>query len=144
MSPPDYSSARLRPRRAGFRFIRCLHPTKGPIQHRSFAASDTRFLLLPHAVDGTKIFSQASEQEGLHREALEKKLKRLDEAIKEIMEQTERAAKHGGEWRLPEKLQQRQQLRETIQKQLKQLEEKERDHLQPKDEDAREIGRAHV
>ena len=47
MSPPDYSSARLRPRRAGFRFIRWLHPTKGPIQHRSFVGSDTRFLLLP-------------------------------------------------------------------------------------------------
>src|SRR5215472_18238434 len=49
MSPPDYSSARLRPRRAGFRFIRWLHPTKGPIQHRSFVGSDTRFLLLPDA-----------------------------------------------------------------------------------------------
>ena len=86
---------------------------------------------------GTKIFSQASEQEGLHSEALERKLKRLDEAIKEIMEETERAAKHGGDCRLPEKLQQRQQLRETIQEQLKQLAEKERDHLQPGDEDAR-------
>jgi cell division septum initiation protein DivIVA len=53
------------------------------------------------------------------------------------MEQTERAAKHGGECRLPEKRQQRQQLRETIQKQLKQLEEKQWDHLQPKDEDGR-------
>jgi transposase len=93
--------------------------------------------LVLHAVDGTKIFSQASEQEGLHREALEKKLRRLDEAIQEIMEQTERAAKHGGECRLPEKLQQQQQLRETIQKQLKQLREKERDHLQPNDEEAR-------
>src|SRR5215471_17399587 len=51
MSPPDYSSARLRPRRAGFRFIRWLHSTKGPIQHRSFAASDTRFLLLPRPAD---------------------------------------------------------------------------------------------
>src|SRR5215475_2922100 len=101
------------------------------------AASMELVSLVLHAVDGTKIFSQASEQEGLHREALEKKLRRLDEAIQEIMEQTERAAKHGGECRLPEKLQQRQQLRETIQKQLKQLEEKGRDHLQPKDEDAR-------
>lgn len=93
--------------------------------------------LVLHAVDGTKIFSQASEQEGLHSEALQRKLKRLDEAIKEIMEETERAAKHGGDCRLPEKLQQRQQLRETIQEQLKQLAEKERDHLQPGDEDAR-------
>jgi hypothetical protein len=61
----------------------------------------------------------------------------LDEALQEIMAETERAAKHGGDCRLPEKLQQRQQLRETIQAQLKQLEEKEQDHLQPGDEDAR-------
>ncbi len=53
------------------------------------------------------------------------------------MAETERAAKHGGDCRLPEKLQQRQQLRETIQSQLKQLEEKQQDHLQPGDEDAR-------
>ena len=93
--------------------------------------------LVLHAVDGTKIFSQASEQEGLHSEGLQRKLKRLDEAIQEIMEETERAAKHGGDCRLPEKLQQRQQLREMIQEQIKQLAEKERDHLQPGDEDAR-------
>jgi transposase len=93
--------------------------------------------LVLHAVDGTKIFSQASEQQGLHREALEKNLKRIDEAINEIMKETERAAKHGGECRLPEELQQRQKLREKIQEQLKQLDEKGEDHLQPEDEDAR-------
>jgi hypothetical protein len=38
---------------------------------------------------------------------------------------------------LPAELQQRQQLRELIQGQLKKLDEKHRDHLQPKDEDAR-------
>jgi transposase len=90
-----------------------------------------------HAVDGTKIFSQASEQEGLHRETLEKKLKRLDEAINEIMKQTNQAAKHGSEWQMPEPLRERQQLREKIQEQLKQLDEKDRDHLQPNDEEAR-------
>jgi transposase len=96
--------------------------------------------LVLHAVDGTKIFSQASEEEGWHREALEKKLKRLDEAINEIMKETEGAAKHGAECRLPEALQQRQRLRERIQEiqeQLRQLEEKDRNHLQPQDEDAR-------
>ncbi len=93
--------------------------------------------LVLHAVDGTKIVSQASEQKGLHRESLEKILKRADEAISEIMKETERAAKHGGECRLPEKLQQRQQLRERIQAELKQLADKDEDHLQPQDEDAR-------
>ena len=93
--------------------------------------------LVLHAVDGTKIQSQAAEQKGLHREALAKTLKRVDEAINEIMKQTEQAGKQAGESRLPASLQERQQLRETIQTKLKQLEEKERDHLQPKDEDAR-------
>src|SRR5215510_10632694 len=93
--------------------------------------------LVLHAVDGTKIYSQASEEKGLHRSSPENKLKRLDEAINEIMKQTERAAKHGVESQLPEPLRERQQLREKIQEQLKQLDEKERDHLQPKDEDAR-------
>jgi transposase len=89
------------------------------------------------AIDGTKIVSQASEQQGWHRDSLEKTLKRLDEAINEIMKQTELAAKHGPDCRLPEELQQRQQLREKIQAQLKQLDEKQEDHLQPQDEDAR-------
>ena len=89
------------------------------------------------AIDGTKIASQASEQQGWHRAWLEKTVKRLDEAINEIMQQTEQAAKHGPDWRLPEELQQRQQLREKIQAQLKQLDEKQEDHLQPQDEDAR-------
>jgi transposase len=34
--------------------------------------------LVLHAVDGTKIYSQASEEKGLHRSSLENKLKRLD------------------------------------------------------------------
>jgi transposase len=90
-----------------------------------------------HALDGTKIQSQASEAEGLHRPSLEKTLKRLDEAVTEIMTQTEQAAKHGGECRLPEQLQKRQELRAKIQEHLKKLEQEDRDHLQPADEDAR-------
>lgn len=94
--------------------------------------------MVMHAVDGTKIVSQASEQKGWHRASLEKKLGILSKAIDEIMKQTEQASgQEGGECRLPEPLQQRQQLREKIQQQLKELSEKERDHLQPKDEDAR-------
>jgi transposase len=91
-----------------------------------------------HAIDGTKIVSQASPYKGWHRTTLEKKLKQLDEAIDEIMKQTEGASvEENGECRLPAELQQRQQLRETIQAQLKALEEKERDHLNPGDEEAR-------
>jgi Transposase DDE domain len=93
--------------------------------------------MVVQAIDGTKIASQASEQQGWHRSSLEKTVKRLDEAINEIMKQTEQAAKHGPDCRLPEELQQRQQLREKIQAQLTQLDEKQEDHLQPQDEDAR-------
>jgi transposase len=91
-----------------------------------------------HAVDGTKILSQASEQKAWHRASIDKKLQLLDKAVDEIMKQTEQAAaQEGGECRLPEELQKTEQLREKIRGQLKQLDEKDRDHLQPKDEDAR-------
>ena len=91
-----------------------------------------------HAVDGTKILSRASEQQAWRRGSLEEKLKSLDQAIEEILKQTEQlAAEVGGECRLPEQLQQRQQLRQMIQKQLSELNEKERDQLNPQDPDAR-------
>jgi transposase len=94
--------------------------------------------MVMHAVDGTKILSQASETEGWHRSSLEEKLNKLDKAIDEIMQQTEQAgADNSAENRLPEQLQERQQLREMIQTQLRQLGEKDQDHLQPKDQEAR-------
>jgi transposase len=102
------------------------------------AASANLVGMVMHAVDGTKILSQASETEGWHRSSLEEKLKKLEQAIDEILKQTEQAGcSNGRENRLPEQLQERQQLREMIQGQLKKLDEKERDHLQPKDDDAR-------
>lgn len=101
-------------------------------------AAELNFIgMVLQAVDGTKIVSQASEQQGRHRSSVEETLKRLDEAINEIMKQTEQAAKHGPDCRLPEELHQRQQMREKIQAQLKQLDEKQEDHFQPQDEDAR-------
>lgn len=91
-----------------------------------------------HAVDGTKILSRASEQQAWHRASLNEKLKRLDQAIAEIMTETEKAqAEASGEYRLPESLQQRQQLRDLIQKQLTELDAADRDHLNPQDPDAR-------
>jgi transposase len=104
---------------------------------RMTAAMDLVGMVL-HAVDGTKILSQASPYKAWHRTTLEKKLKQLDGAIDEIMKQTEGAAvEENGECRLPADMQQRQQLRETIQAQLKALDEKDRDHLNPGDEEAR-------
>jgi len=94
--------------------------------------------LVLHAVDGTKIQSQAAGEKGLHRERLKKRLSRMDEAIEEILKQTEQAAaQEGGESRLPEGLQQRQQLKAKIQEQLKLLDEKQRDHFNAGDSEAR-------
>jgi transposase len=92
-----------------------------------------------HAIDGTKILSAASEQQAWRRGNLEKKLKRLEHAIDEIMKQTEQSASEfsGDAQQLPEQLQERQQLREMIQKQLAELNAQDRDHLNPEDPEAR-------
>jgi transposase len=94
--------------------------------------------LCMHALDGTKIMSQASDQKAWFRTTLENKQKQLDEAIEEIMRQTanEPSGEDGG-CRLPAELAERQQLREKVQEQLRQLDQQGRDHLQPKDPDAR-------
>ena len=100
-------------------------------------AAELNFIeMVLQAIDGTKIASQASEQGGWHRVGLEKTLKRLDEAIAQIMEQTQQAEKQGLGCRLPEELQQKEQLRERIQSRLTQLDEKKLDHLQPHDPEA--------
>ena len=94
--------------------------------------------LVLHAVDGTKILSGASEQQAWRRASLEEKLKQLDEAINEIMKETQQSATESGdECLLPEQLHQRQQLREMIEKQLSELNAEQRDHLNPQDRDAR-------
>jgi transposase len=94
--------------------------------------------LVLHAVDGTKILSAASDINGLHRAKLKERLQRLDEAIDEILKQTEQASgQDSGECRLPEGLQNKQELRDKIQEQLDLLDLEGRDHLNPGDEDAR-------
>ena len=92
-----------------------------------------------HAVDGTKILSAASEQQAWRRAGLEEKLKRLDQAIDEMMTQTEQSASEAGsgEYQLPQQLQQREQLREMVRKQLADLNAEDREHLNPKDPEAR-------
>jgi len=102
------------------------------------AASMNLVGLVLHAVDGTKIFSQASDQKGWHRASLEKKLSKLGEAIDEILDETEQVSgEEMPECRLPERLFEKQALRETIREQLNQLNQQNRDHLNPGDEDAR-------
>jgi transposase len=102
------------------------------------AASMNLVGLVLHAVDGTKILSQATDQKGWHRGSLEKKLSKLGEAIDEILDETEQVSgEEMPECRLPERLFEKQALRETIREQLNQLNQQNRDHLNPGDEDAR-------
>src|SRR6185436_1900283 len=90
-----------------------------------------------HAVDGTKILSQASEVKAWRKGRAEELLKKLDQAVEEILKQTEESLEEGAETKLPERLQEKKALREEIEKQLKKLEEVERDNYQPGDGDAR-------
>jgi transposase len=92
--------------------------------------------LVLHAVDGTKILSRASDGKGLHRTVLEKKLGRLDEAIDEIMKQTEAEGEGQESCRLPEKLQRKEDLRERVRQQLDLLNQQEREHFQAGDPEA--------
>src|SRR5262245_3251540 len=49
MSSPGYSSARLRPRRAGLRFTRCAHLTNRTIQLRSSSSQTQHFFYSRHS-----------------------------------------------------------------------------------------------
>lgn len=91
------------------------------------------------AVDGTKIASAASQKKAWHRKDLKKILAAVDERI-ENLEQQVAAAKEGGaeiDDRLPQKLQDENRLRETVKEALQSLDAAEREHMHPKDPDAR-------
>jgi len=91
-----------------------------------------------HAVDGTKILSQASEQKAWRKASLEEKVRRLNGAIEEMMKQTEQwGSEGGGDHQLPESLREKEKLRDLVQSQLKQLQEEQREHFNPGDPDAR-------
>ena len=123
---------------------RCWNENRGGLrklfrQLLQIAAAANLVGMVLHAVDGTKILSAASEQQAWHRSKLEDKLKRLDQAIDEIMKQTEQLERgdSSGGHQLPEQLQQREQLREMVRNQLSGLDAADRNHLNPQDPDAR-------
>jgi transposase len=91
-----------------------------------------------HAVDGTKIAADVSKGRAWHREDLEKLLERLDGVLEQAELEVEVAQQYElGEYRLPEKLQDAQRLREAIRDALSELDRANRDHLHPSDGDAR-------
>ncbi len=131
MNYPDHTTL--------WRFFRDNKEPIGQVFKRLLQAAASMELvgLVLHAIDGTKILSQASPQQGLHRSVLEKKLEKLDEAIEEILKQTELTWDESVSCRLPEKLQRKELLRQQVQQQIELLNEKNREHLQVGDEDAR-------
>jgi len=91
-----------------------------------------------HAVDGTKITAQVSNQTGWHGKTLEKLLKRLDVSIDEMMREVESAEENErGDYLLPEKLQDAKMRRDEIKEALRELDKVDRKHLHPRDPDAR-------
>lgn len=94
--------------------------------------------LVLHAVDGTKIETAASKKRAWHRKDIEALLKEIDGVIDEVMKETEKAqSDNGWEYRLPEHLQDRQELQGMIQQRLREMGEQERDQVMPADTDSR-------
>ena len=91
-----------------------------------------------HALDGTKITARASTDKMWGRKLLEKKLARLDKSILEMAAEVERSEKkEGGEYRLPEELADKQNLRDVIQQRLEELNKEDRQHMHPGERDAK-------
>jgi transposase len=91
------------------------------------------------AVDGTKIVTAASQNTAWHRADLQKILAAAGERIEKLEREIE-AAKEGSadiDDRLPKKLQDERQLRDTVKEALKTLEEADRKHMHGHDPDAR-------
>jgi transposase len=106
-------------------------------QGLQIAAKGNVIGLVLHAVDGTKIETAASKTQAYHRKDVEKILAELDGVIDEVMQQTESQGEGEVEYRLPEHLHDRQQLRDLIQERLREMEQQDRDQVMPSDADSR-------
>lgn len=91
-----------------------------------------------HAVDGTKIRAVASSRTVEHREDLEKMLERVEAAMAEMEAALEKAeTEETGEYRLPARLQDAEQMRQAIGESLARMQELDRDHVHPQEPEAR-------
>ena len=97
--------------------------------------------LVLQAVDGTKIQAAASGRSGWNKEQMQKLLAALDQELEQIEEELEREESilEGGGYRLPEKLEDRQALREAVKAGLEQLERDGRTHYHPREPEARRM-----
>lgn len=90
-----------------------------------------------HALDGTKLEVAASAKGALHREQLQRRLARLDEAIDEMIAQTHGAQQEqAGEFALPEALRDARTRRDKIKEALARLDALDVKHHLPGEPDA--------
>lgn len=94
--------------------------------------------LVLHAVDGTKIAARASRRTAWHKADLEKVLRKLDESVEQMMGMVEAAERsEQGEYRIPEELAEKEELRNKIREALAAIEEAGTKDLSPHEKDAR-------
>lgn len=88
-----------------------------------------------HAVDGTKIRSRSTNNwhKNLHRKNLQELMQEVEKRLEEIEQEIESQGAGETEYRLPEELRDRQQLREQIQQALDRLEEEGKNHVSVSD-----------
>jgi transposase len=102
------------------------------------AAAQGLIGMICHAVDGTKIRAAASRRRVEHRKSLAKTLERREASLAEMEAAVEAGEQEeGGEYRLPERLQEAAQLRQAIRESLGKMQEAQRDHLHPQEPEAR-------
>ena len=102
------------------------------------AAAQGLIGMVCHAVDGTKIRAVASSRTVEHRGNLEKALERVEASIEEMEAAIEQAEKEeAGDYRLPERLQKAEELRQAIRESLGKMRELKRDHLHAQEPEAR-------
>jgi transposase len=93
------------------------------------------------AVDGTKIQAASSRQSGWSKDKLRQLLNALDGELDETEAQltTEGPLEANLSYRLPESLSEREALRQKVRAGLEQMEQAKRDHLHPKELEARRM-----
>jgi transposase len=102
------------------------------------AAAQGLIGMICHAVDGTKIRAGASRRTVEHAEDLEKLLARVEEERAKMEAEIEAAeCAPGGDYRLPEGLREKEDLRRAILETLGKMRLAERAHLHPQEPEAR-------
>lgn len=92
-----------------------------------------------HAIDGTKVGANASRYKGLNKEEMGLLLKQIDEYVEEMSREVEERGDQEPDDRLPEKLQDAQELQKRIKENVSALQKKEHGTLSPVDMESRKM-----